>query len=384
MRARDFLKEAKTLGGFAVKVVNAVNDAEVDEAIKLDAPSKKVDPEELKGFLGRTVAGTKTKQDRFKPYVHRSQIKITQSDDPNDLWDLDDLRQKITTRPKNLLGTNAKMQKSSDGDQILYDITLPALSGIVVDEETGEFVEITTCPNAGECKLFCYARQGGFVMYPHSAMSAARSLNFLVNDPEGWFDLVRAEIMLAKIQAKIHKGGSLLVRWHDAGDFFSKAYVDLAFDLARSMPDVEFSAYTKSADIALGDKPNNFVINFSTGAQPSQEKKVAAHMTAGNIVKQAVVVPRTLFYDTLLKDGNKVYKDEEGKSKFKDQASVNLLKQRLAKEYDVDQNTIITYDEMLKIPRSNEPKWSVIVPPGYGDLAAARRDVIYSFLLIHK
>ena len=384
MRARDFLKEVKTLGGFAVKVVNAVNDTEVDEAIKLDAPSKTIDPEELKGFLGRTVAGTKTKQDKFKPYIHRSQIKITQSDDPNDLWDLDDLRQKITTRPNTLLGTNTKMQKSSTNDQVLYDITLPALSGIVIDEDTGEFVEITTCPNAGECKLFCYARQGGFVMYPHNAMAAARSLNFLVNDPEGWFELLYAEILLAKAKAKVHKGGSLLVRWHDAGDFFSKAYVDLAFDLARSLPDVEFSAYTKSSNIALGDKPDNFVINFSTGAKPKDDKAVAAQTSAGKVVKQAVVVPKDVFQDTLAKQGNKLVKDESGQTQFKDQASVDLLRQRLANKYNIDKNSIITYNQMLSIPQGREPKWNVIVPAGSGDLAAARRDVIYSFLLLHK
>lgn len=383
MRAKDFLKE-RTLGGFAVKSINAVNTSDVDEAVKLNAPSKTIDPEELKGYLGRTVSGTKTKQDRFKPYIHKSQIKITQSDDPNDLWDLDDLRNKITTRPKSLLGTNAKMSKSSTNDQILYDITLPALSGIVVDEETGEFVEITTCPNAGECKLFCYARQGGFVMYPHSAMAAARSLNFLVNDPEGWFELLHAEILLAKAKARVFKSGSVLVRWHDAGDFFSKEYVDLAFDLARSMPDVKFSAYTKSSNIALGDKPDNFIINFSTGAASKDEKKIASHVASGNIVKQAVVVPKDIFTDTLAKHGNKTVKDDSGQVQFKDAQSIELLKQRLSNKYNVDKNTIITYNQMLNIPQGKDPKWNVIVPPGSGDLAAARPDVIYSFLLIHK
>ena len=62
---------------------------------------------------------------------------------------------------------------------------------------------------------------------------------------------------------------------------------------------------------------------------------------------------------------------------------LDMLKQRLAKRFNVDVDTIISYDEMLQIPKGTEPKWRVIVQTGAGDRAANRRDVIDSYLLIH-
>lgn len=373
-------KVTRNLGGFPVKVVAKIEPA-VDEAIQLDAPHRRLGRDELQAYADRIKTGTKTKRDKFAPIIHASNIKITK-DDSGEEWDLDDLANQIMQRPKAILGTNAKMSKSATEGEIVYDLTLPALSGIVVDEETNEFVEINTCPGAGQCQLFCYARKGGYVMFPASSMSAAQALNFLVNDPEGYTSTVNKEIQGLKGKADKH-GIKLVVRWHDAGDFFSKEYLQLAFGVAEANPDVQFYAYTKIADIATANKPANFIINFSSGSKRGEEKKIEIHKKAGNVVKQGVTVPKDMFFDLIARKGNSLIKDEKGRTQFKDKQSLETFKQRLAQAYGVDISSIITYDQMLDTPVGDEPKWNVIVQPGAGDRAANRRDVIDSYLMFH-
>lgn len=382
MRAKDFIIESagRILGGFPVKVVAKINN-DVDEAIQLDAPHRRMGRDEVQGLASRIKSGTKTTKDKMGPIVHQKQIVITKSDDPNDVWNLDDLAAKIMRRPTTLIGTNAKMEKSAAANEWIYDITLPALKGIVIDEETGEFVEITTCPAAGDCKAYCYARKGGYVMFPNAAMSSARSLNFLVNDPEGYADVVDSEI---RIQSRLKpKGDKLVVRWHDAGDFFSKAYLNLAYDVARKNPTVDFYAYTKVADYVIGDAPANFIMNFSSGAAHKEQTKITKHVASGGAVKQGITVPKDMFFDLIARKGNSIIKDEKGRTQFKDDTSVQMFKQRLAKAYNVHPSTILTYDQMLSMPVGPEPKWNVIVQPGAGDRAANRKDVINSFLMFH-
>jgi hypothetical protein len=219
-------------------------------------------------------------------------------------------------------------------------------------------------------------------MFPASSMSAAQALNFLVNDPDGYMSRVNQEIKT--IKAKTDKAGvQLVVRWHDAGDFFSKEYLDLAYKVADANPDVKFYAYTKMADVATGAKPNNFIINFSSGSKRGQEKKIEIHKSAGNVVKQGVTVPKDMFFDLIARKGNSLIKDAKGRTQFKDAAALEEFKRRLASKYQVSPDSIITYDEMLNIPEGPTPKWNVIVQPGAGDRAANRIDVIDSYLMFH-
>ena len=385
MRLYEFSIPGRRLGGFVVEAVTFA----VNEALKLDAPHKVLSTQDMQDYANRIKTGTKTKQDKFGAIIHGSNLKaITKSDaedsdgNPTDIWDLDDLANQIKTRPRAILGTNAKMSKSATEGEIVYDLTLPALKGIVVDEETGDFVQITTCPAAGECQIFCYARKGGYVMFPASSMSAAQALNFLVNDPVGYTNVLNSEIKSIK-QKTDAKGIQLVVRWHDAGDFFSKDYLDLAFKVAEANPEVKFYAYTKVADVATGAKPDNFIINFSSGAKSGETKKIEIHKAAGNVVKQGVTVPKDMFFDLIARKGNSLIKDAKGRTQFKDDDALNQFKQRLAKEYNVPLDSIITYDQMLDTPVGDKPQWNVIVQPGAGDRAANRKDVIDSYLMFH-
>jgi len=385
MKALEFIFESAqtTLGGFKVKPLH-IEDQDVDEAIGLNAPHRRMSRDELQGYANRIKTGTKTKKDRFAPIIHGSNIKAITKDDNGTEWDLDDLARQITTRPRSLLGTNAKMSKSATEGEIVYDLTLPALSGVVVDEETSDFVEITTCPGAGGCQLFCYARKGGYVMFPASSMSAAQALNFLVNDPPGYMAMVNREIQGLKGKTDKH-GIRLVVRWHDAGDFFSKEYLDLAFNVARQNPDVKFYAYTKMADVATANKPANFIVNFSSGSKRGEEKKIELHKAQGNAVKDAVTLPKDMFRTLFVTDPKGKYvKDEKGRTQVKSPEAWDEFKKTLAAKYKIDPNSIITYDQMLTVPEGPQPKWNVVIfPAGHGDRAANRLDVINSFLMFH-
>jgi len=76
--------------------------------------------------------------------------------------------------------------------------------------------------------------------------------------------------------------------------------------------------------------------------------------------------------------------DEKGKLIPVNNDSLNILKQRISDKFNVDINTLITYDEMVETPISNDKKWNVVVlPKGDGDIAAQRKDIQRTFLLYH-
>lgn len=389
MEAVKGITEAtSTLGGFSVKVLNIEDEDEgtdVEEAIKLDAPQKPWSRDELQGYADRIQTDTRTKADKFKPIIHGSNLKAITRDDGGTEWDLDDLARQITTRPKMILGTNAKMAKSKEEGAMTYDLTLPALSGIVVDEDTGDFVEIVTCPGAGECQLFCYARKGGYRMFPDSSMSAARALNFLVNDPKGYMDMFDREVKAAL--ARTTKAGiKLLVRIHDAGDFFSKEYYNLAMNVARNNSGATFYFYTKMGEIATdSNAPSNVVSQFSGGAKSREQKVVQVHRQQGGFAKEAITLPKDMFRDLFITDARGKYvKDEKGRTQVKSPAAWKQFQQELGAKYDINPDTVITYDQMNKIPEGPTPRWNVVVfPAGHGDVGAARLDVANQFLMFH-
>jgi len=357
----------------------------IGEALKLDAPQQAWSKPEMQDYLTRIKTGTQTKTDKFKPIIHGSNIKAITKDDSNTEWNLADLAQQITTRPKQILGTNAKMAKSKKEGAITYDLTLPALSGIVVDEDTGEFVEIKTCPGAGECQLICYARKGGYRMFPASSMSAAQALNFLVNDPAGYMAMFDREVKAVDAKAKAN-GIKLLVRIHDAGDFFSKEYYNLAMDVARNNPDAKFYFYTKMGEIATDTSaPPNVVSQFSSGARSREVKTVNVVRGAGKHVKDAVTLPKDMFRGLFMTDAKGKYvKDAQGTTQVVNNEAWQQFKQKLAATYKIDPESVITYDQMVRIPEGPKPKWNVVVfPAGHGDLGAPRLDVQNQFLMFH-
>jgi len=383
MKFIDLLTEVKMYEGMGLPADSImtldqfVNSSGLEEADMLGATTRTMTPDEMQDYLGKTADGKKTKLDKYTmPYVHRGNIEI--KDESDRKFDLDKLKAAIITRPTKLLKQNEKITHSGGETAQYFNIGLPALKGLAVNEKSGDFIVVDTCPGAGACKVYCYAKKGGYVQWKASSMSQTKVLNFLLNDPQGFKAKLESEIQ-TEVDKFAKKGAKVVIRWHDAGDFFSPDYVDLAYSVARKFPQVDFYAYTKMAGVATGNKPNNFKMNFSMGATPDQEKQIQPKST-----KHSTVVPKPMFTDLILKDnGGKLIKDKDGKIQFKSPEAIDVLKDKLSAKYGVPKDSIITYDEMKVIPAGKEPKWNVIVKPGDGDESANRADVIGTWLLIH-
>ena len=167
--------------------------SELDEADMMGATTSVLSPDELQKYLQRTASGKKQKLDKYKmPYVHSGNIQI--KDENNKTFDLDKLKSAITARPEKILKQNEKITHSGGGSTVYFNIGLPALKGLAVNEKTGDFVIVDTCPGAGACKVYCYAKKGGYVQWKASSLSQTKQLNFLLNDPSGYKAKLESEI----------------------------------------------------------------------------------------------------------------------------------------------------------------------------------------------
>jgi Gene product 88 len=380
----------------------------LDEATKLSAPQRDFGDEEFQDYMKRTV-GTpdidkktgqvkvdkkgkekyvsgKLKTDKYKlPYIHRSSA-IKYYSPEGKRYDPEQIKAVLKQRPKKLLKQNEKMKHSNGELEQFFNIGFAALVGIALDENTNNLIIVNTCPGAGSCKIDCFAMGGGKIQYEAPWQSDGKILTYLLNDPDGFFNQLSSEITKEESDGK--KGGyKVSIRWHDAGDFFSPEYMDLAFKLADKFPDVDFYAYTKMAGAALGAKPKNFIINWSEGAHTSQEKQVKANDPNLEKTKNSRIVPDELFQDLLVKNekGNLI-KGASGQWQVQPDKLAEL-KQRLAKEYSVSTNSILSYDEWeQKTNRGKKEvpvKYNVIVAPGEPDLSANSHGVLGTFLLKH-
>jgi hypothetical protein len=364
-------------------------EQEVEEATKLPASTRELKGQELQDYLGRIAGKTKEKTDKYKlPYIHRSSVIKYMTPDGK-AYDADAIKAAVAQRPKKLLKQNEKMKHSNGEFEQFFNIGFAALVGIALDEQTNELIVVNTCPGAGSCKVDCFAMKGGKIQFEGPWLSDARILTFLLNDPEGFASQLKREI--AKEVADGQKGSKgfeggwqVTVRWHDAGDFFSPEYMDLAFDIARTFPSVKFYAYTKMASAALAQKPENFIINWSEGASTKQEKQVKAQDPELERTKNSRIVPKELFYDLLAKDEKgSLVKTPDGAWQPRDADALKEMKQRIAKEYGISANSILSYNEWMAKDHGSGMKWNVIVAPGEGDVSANSQDVLSTLLLRH-
>ena len=414
MRYHEFITEDEepNLPGAVgdVKVMSpeefaGVDDEAVDEATKLPASSREFGDQEFQDYMTRIVGAPdidkktgavkkdkkgidkyvsgKLKTDKYKlPYVHRSSA-VEYYDEKGKRFKEEAVVAALQQRPKALLKQNEKMKHSNGELEQFFNVGFAALTGIAVDESTGKLIVVNTCPGAGSCKVDCFAMKGGKIQFKAAWLSDGRILTYLLNDPSGFFEQLSSEI--AKEERLGDKGGySVTVRWHDAGDFFSPEYLDLALKMAAQHPDVKFYAYTKMAGAALAQKPGNFIINWSEGANTGQEKQIKAADPELKTTKNSRIVPEKLFWDLLAKDekGN-LKKTPGGAWQPAGPDELAELKQRLAKAYGLSPNSILSYDEYMSRGKGSPMQWNVIVAPGEGDLSANDRNVLSTLLLRH-
>lgn len=177
-----------------------------------------------------------------------------------------------------LLRSNKELRKDH-----IWNWTIPAW--VVVLPNGKRF---NCCPSAGPCVQYCYARNG---TYNFRNVKAAHMANLMrvLDNPEQWKADMIAELAKKHMRPKneprnipadniitdpwitnwLEQGGAA-VRIHDAGDFFSKEYLQHWLDIAKATPDVLFYCYTKEIKIFQDPEikfPDNFRYIFSTGGK---------------------------------------------------------------------------------------------------------------------
>lgn len=136
----------------------------------------------------------------------------------------------MPAHPPRLLTQNSELRRIG-----VWNWTLPAWAGRMADGRT-----YNTCPSAGVCAKACYALQGTY-RFPGVRARHQANLAYVLDDPAGW-----ETQMLDEVGHRRHRGG--FVRVHDAGDFFSDAYLLSWLRIIRATPEVTFYAYTKEVD----------------------------------------------------------------------------------------------------------------------------------------
>jgi hypothetical protein len=359
--------------------IKGTDDLDKEGNVKLDK----------KGIAKYTTGKTKT--DKYKmPYIHRSSA-IEYYDEGGKRFKEEAVIDALKQRPKKLLKQNEKMKHSNGEFEQFFNVGFAALTGVAVDESTNKLIIVNTCPGAGSCKVDCFAMKGGKVQFKAAWLSDGRILTYLLNDPSGFFNQLSSEIASEEAAAnkgdkKFPNGWQVTVRWHDAGDFFSPEYLELALNMAAKHPNVKFYAYTKMAAAALAKKPDNFIINWSEGANTTQEKQVKQQDPNLDTTKNSRIVPEKLFYDLLAKDekGN-LKKTADGAWQPASPEASQQMKQRIAKEYGISPSSILSYTEYMS-KRNSIPagmKYNVIVAPGEGDVSANDPGVLSTLLLRH-
>lgn len=113
-----------------------------------------------------------------------------------------------------------------------------------------------TCPFADKCVKYCYAQKGA---YNYGNVHPVFEERYNATKREDFVEVMCAEIKKKKPQ---------YVRVHDSGDYYSNAYIDKWFEIARRNPDVRFYSYTKSIPLFEGRViPHNYSIIYSEGSK---------------------------------------------------------------------------------------------------------------------
>lgn len=333
-----------------------------------DTTGVKTEPADLRSMINVKKMGVR---DREQPYIHNKTVEIIDKNGKE--IDQEWLKNQITQRPATLLGTNEKVGKTG-----ILKISLPAYKGLFYDESDNKFKVVDTCPNAGVCKQYCYQQKGRSVMFDVAVISKTRILNFLLNHWKEFEYKMIDEIETARI-ANERKGIDTIVRWHDSGDFLSEKYLDMAMAIAARTPKVLHYAYTKMVGFAKrANTPPNFIFRFSVDPNSPETQLINKLQD-----KHAEVVPKQLFKGLLYSEKVQGKKGVKLVWHYNGPEAINELKAKIATFFEIDVNSIKTFDEMMKIPEEGVNKWNVIVTPSDADTAAHRNDVLGVYLLIH-
>jgi len=109
---------------------------------------------------------------------------------------------------------------------------------------------------AKECVKFCYARKG---FYTWSNVNKAH---------EERYEFSKTDKFVPAMINDIKRKKADYVRVHDAGDYYSKAYLNKWLEIMKALPEVRFYSYTNMVDlINKADRPENFDVIFSNSGK---------------------------------------------------------------------------------------------------------------------
>jgi hypothetical protein len=111
-----------------------------------------------------------------------------------------------------------------------------------------------TCPFADKCVKFCYAKKGAYIW---SNVAKVFEQRYQLTKSENFINIMKQEIIKKRVD---------FLRVHDSGDFYSNKYFLDWMQIAKSLPNVKFYAYTNSIQIVKNNKnniPENFDFIFS-------------------------------------------------------------------------------------------------------------------------
>ena len=179
---------------------------------------------------------------------------------------------KISTRNSKLAKTQKKIKKLLEDSGTIAGFSLPLNrykiasfnlpAGAYNDSDGKKHV---VCIGAKACLDLCYARQGRYKMGSVISLRKNNHMTlvsaYIQNGIEGMVTL-----LTEAVESLPRTYG--IIRIHDSGDFFSKAYLEAWLIVIRRFPHLLFYAYTKSAPLFDGmDIPENFRVTFSMGGK---------------------------------------------------------------------------------------------------------------------
>jgi hypothetical protein len=171
-------------------------------------------------------------------------------------------------------------QNSELRPHLIWNWSIPALTAKLPDGR-----RINTCPSAGICARYCYARNGSY-LFSNVLAAHTRNLSMVIDRTNEWRNLMQTELTHSRFTRSrpprnlpISRdevadewlrtwadSGKPAVRIHDSGDFFAEWYLAEWLIIATAHPDLLFYAYTKEvAMLSAAEPPPNFRWLASTG-----------------------------------------------------------------------------------------------------------------------
>jgi hypothetical protein len=372
--------------------------------------------------LKRYALSTKEKEKAEKinpaefPLISRGNVEKTKFTSGEGI-DVEEFKKILLKRPNKIFSDTEKSLNSS-GEEVMTKMTgIPALRGVIYDEQENNFYVINTCKGAGSCHVGCYALKGRYIYMDHRNAQLMNRLQLLINHPDQYEQQAYMEAERTAFEAK-QLGKKLELRWNDSGDFFSDSYFQMVVRITKKLQEnkypVKSYAYTKMGKYLEIGREHGMEMTFSLGAKKEQRD------IAGDLSEQKVAItvrPLKIDEKTGEKEGHIQFKDlfvrakdkngrlsshfetdENNKPVFVSDAAKKELKERIVKYFNnppktdkenqglkglLSVNKLFYSDELPK-EVSDERQFDVIIlPSGDTEAPAQRSDVRFIFLIFH-